>query len=97
MMEPSFWISLSVLGMTICLAVVQGRDHERLVRLERKLNAVLRHFQIDPTSAAPLSDRVKELARDPSKKIEAIKAYREETGTSLIEAKTAIEAFTNGQ
>ncbi len=48
-------------------------------------------------NAAPLSDRVKELARDPELKIEAIKAYREETGASLAEAKDAVEAFMDRQ
>jgi hypothetical protein len=43
--------------------------------------------------AAPLSERVKELARDPGRKIEAIKAYREETGAGLAEAKEAVEAY----
>lgn len=42
---------------------------------------------------APLSDRVKELARDPTRKIEAIKLYREETGEGLAEAKEAVEAY----
>jgi len=41
----------------------------------------------------PLSDRVKEIARDPNRKIEAIQAYREETGAGLAEAKDAVEAY----
>jgi ribosomal protein L7/L12 len=32
-------------------------------------------------------------ARDPSKKIQAIKLYRELTGLGLKEAKDAVEAF----
>ena len=51
-------------------------------------------------SAAPVgvppSDRVKEIARDPARKIEAIKVYREETGASLADAKAAVEAFIEG-
>jgi hypothetical protein len=97
MPDPSIWVILAVLGLGISIAVVQGRDHERLARLERKLNALLRHFEVDPTKGAPLSDRVKELALDPSKKIQAIKAYREETGASLVEAKTAIEDFASNR
>jgi hypothetical protein len=46
---------------------------------------------------AALSDRVKQLASDPSKKIEAIKTYREETGAGLAEAKEAVEAFINSK
>jgi hypothetical protein len=79
--------------IAIWLTVTQIR--ERLVRAERNLNALLRHFSIDPTPA--LSDRVKDLARDPMRKIEAINAYREETGASLAEAKEAVEAFINSK
>jgi len=79
--------------IAIWLTVTQIR--ERLVRNERKLNALLQHFSIDPTPA--LSDRVKDLARDPLRKIEAIKVYREETGASLAEAKEAVEAFINSK
>jgi hypothetical protein len=45
----------------------------------------------------PLSDRVKQLASDPSRKIEAIKVYREETGAGLAEAKEAVEAHISGK
>ena len=86
-------IYVLVLVMAIILLIAQARSQERLARMERKLNAVLRHFAIDPVSGIALSDRVKELARDPSKKIEAIKALREETGTSLVAAKTAVEDY----
>ncbi len=79
--------------LAIWLTVTQIR--ERLVRSERKLNALLRHFSIDP--APGLSDRVRDLARDPMRKIEAIKVYREETGASLAEAKEAVEAFINSK
>jgi ribosomal protein L7/L12 len=48
-----------------------------------------------PLTTRPLSDRVKDLARDPAKKIQAIKVYREETGAGLAEAKQAVEAFVN--
>jgi ribosomal protein L7/L12 len=65
----------------------------RISRMERKLNALLRHHGVDLTQGAPLSDRVKQLAGDPSQKIEAIKVYREETGAGLAEAKDAVEAF----
>jgi ribosomal protein L7/L12 len=47
-------------------------------------------------AAAPLSDRVKDIARDPSRKIEAIQAHREETGAGLAEAKDAVESYING-
>jgi ribosomal protein L7/L12 len=44
-------------------------------------------------SLPPLSPRVQEIARNPDQKIAAIKAYREETGLGLKEAKDAVEAW----
>lgn len=61
---------------------------ERMAKIERGIDPD------QPIPRPPLSDRVKELARDPARKIEAIKVYREETGAGLAEAKEAVEAFT---
>jgi hypothetical protein len=69
----------------------------RIARIEHKLNLLLRHSGIDLLKGLPLSNRVKEIAGDPARKIEAIKVYREETGAGLAEAKQAIEAYTNSQ
>ena len=72
--------------------------NSRLQNIERKLNALIRHHGVDPTQGRlPLSDRVKQLAADPASKIEAIKAYREETGAGLAEAKEAVESFANSR
>jgi ribosomal protein L7/L12 len=65
----------------------------RVGRIEQKLNALLQHHGVEPTHGLALSDRVKQLAADPARKIEAIKAYREETGVGLAQAKEAVEAF----
>jgi ribosomal protein L7/L12 len=88
------WIAPAVvlIGVVAILAIVALID-KRLERTERKLNALLRHFNLEWTRSSPLSDRIKELARDPKRKIEAIKVYREETGAGLAEAKEAVEAF----
>lgn len=93
MPDSSFWISLAVLGMAITLAVVQGRLSDRLIRLERKMDLLLRHEGIDP--APQVSPEVADLVRS-GKKIEAIKAYREMTGASLVEAKERVEAIERG-
>ncbi len=69
----------------------------RVGRIERKLNALLRHHGVDPTQGLPLSDRVKRLADDSATKIEAIKVYREETGAGLAYAKEAVEAYIHGK
>lgn len=69
----------------------------RLVRIERKLNLLIRHNGIDPLQGVPLSERVKQIADDPARKIEAIKLHRQETGASLNEAKDAVEAYVNSK
>ena len=68
----------------------------RLSRLERKVDAILGHLNIefaDPTSPEGLSRDVQLLADDPNKKIEAIRLHREETGLGLKDAKLAVEAY----
>jgi ribosomal protein L7/L12 len=79
----------------IVISATVARVEQRLARTEIKLNALLRHFNIDSAQALRVSDRVQEIARDPTRKIEAIKVYREETGAGLGEAKAAVEAFIN--
>ena len=92
-MEPN----LATIAISILLLVLVyfGNTIVRLRGVERKLKALLRHHGVDPMQGFPLSDRVKQLAADPGHKIEAIKAYREETGAGLAEAKEAIESFVS--
>jgi ribosomal protein L7/L12 len=86
-------VAVGVLAVWVTVSSMQAR----LERVERKLNALLRHSGIDAAEGSPLSDRVKALADDPARKIEAIKVYREETGAGLAEAKAAVEAYINGR
>lgn len=65
----------------------------RIERLERKLDLILRGLKIDVADQLKLSERVRELAADPGKKLEAIGTYREETGCDLAEAKDAVEIY----
>ena len=57
------------------------------------IGAVPKHRSVRPESLPPLSYRCQEAALDPSRKIEAIKIYREETGLGLRDAKAAVEEF----
>jgi hypothetical protein len=88
---------LVVVVVILVAGVSYGNMTARLRGIERKLNALLRHQGVDPTRGLPLSDRVKELASDPQRKIQAIKAYCEETGAGLAEAKEAIEEFIHSK
>ena len=70
-------------------------DSERIRHLDRKVDAIIQHLNIELPEALVnngLSTRVCQLA-DEGKKIEAIKVHREETGVGLKEAKDAIEAY----
>lgn len=88
-----------VLGASLLLVALSSwwSLTDRVGRVERKLNALLRHNGVDPTQGLPLSERVKRLADDPARKIEAIKVYREESGAGLAEAKAAVEAYIHSR
>jgi len=75
------------------LTAERMRARHDIARVDRKLNAVLKHLNFSVAEAFSMSERVQEAARDPGRKIEAIKLYREESGASLLEAKENIEAF----
>ena len=62
-------------------------------RLERKLDALLKHQGVELPSR--LSPEVQLLARDPNKKIAAIRLHREQNpGLGLADAKAEVEDFT---
>ncbi len=73
-------------------------DARRLARLETKLDAIMKHFNLHQTqpSVGELSDEAKALT-DQSKMISAIKLHRVQTGAGLAEAKQAVEAYLAGQ
>ncbi len=67
----------------------------RLVRVEHKLDLILKHLGVeyDPAGGpSGLADEVRRLA-DAGEKIQAIKVHRELTGSGLSEAKLAVEAY----
>jgi hypothetical protein len=75
-----------------------GADRAQRIRLEKKVDLILKHLGLDyveQTPNCPLSPEVQEVARDPGRKIQAIKLHREQTGVGLREAKDAVEAFIN--
>lgn len=64
---------------------------ERIQSTESKLDAVLKHLGGECGKFFEPSDHVKELAKNPRSRINAIKAYREQTGLGLKDARDAIE------
>jgi ribosomal protein L7/L12 len=85
-------IAGSIVGFVlgIGLAVVGLRVSAVSGRLERKLDALLRHAGIDLPKLA--AEEAAALAR-AGRKIEAIKLYREYTGCGLAEAKAKVESL----
>ena len=96
------YVGLGIIGLLIAaaagnsLAVFRPGDRARARRIESKLDLILGKLGItvpDPGAASGLSPAVRELLTDDSRKIEAIKLHREETGVGLKEAKDAVEAY----
>ncbi len=90
------------LSMLLAVAIAIGaygflRIQERLQRTEAKLDAVLKHLGVEWGRFSEPSDRIKELASHPGTRVEAIKAYREQTGLGLKDAKDVIDALTRNQ
>jgi hypothetical protein len=99
-MTPIFATTLGFADFAIIawLVIVFGgavaytsRQPVDLRRLERKLDALLKHQGISAPLEASMSEEVQRLARDPAQKIAAIKLHREQTGLGLAEAKADIE------
>jgi ribosomal protein L7/L12 len=83
------------LAFVACVAVCAvvlfftlGQISFKTARLQRQMDALVKHFGIDLTETA-----VKEAQAlmKSGRKIEAIKVYREYTGVGLAEAKAAVE------
>jgi ribosomal protein L7/L12 len=66
----------------------RARAAERLARVERKLDAILRHQGI-VVSEPELPGIIEHLRQ--GRKIHAIKAYRDQTGATLADAKSTVE------
>lgn len=85
-------IASAVFALAIFYTATAWFKHrERMAKIQQGIDPD------QPTPAQALSDRAKQLASDPAKKIEAIKVHREETGASLAQAKHAVEAFAKSR
>jgi ribosomal protein L7/L12 len=64
-----------------------------VARIERKLAHLAAFLRIDTSNTPPLSERVRELARDPATRSEAIRRYSADTGLGLVEAKAVVDEY----
>jgi ribosomal protein L7/L12 len=88
-----YFLAVLLVGNVI---VAFSSHTRRLQDVERKLNLVLTHLDIDLTAVVPPSSQVIALAADPQHKIAAIKAYRLQTGAGLKEAAAMINKIAAG-
>jgi len=93
-------LAIAVIGLGFLTAALAGRDRRdhrtarQLAAVERKLDVIIAHLGVEvPEPAHPA---VVELL-ERGKKVAAIKAYREQTGADLVEAKTAVERMERGR
>jgi hypothetical protein len=66
----------------------------RTRRSELMVSDIVNYLGLSGASMEEASDEVKALAADPSKFLDAIKAYRTQTGLGLREAKDVIERLS---
>ena len=83
-------------GAVVARASLGPANRDRLTRVEQKLDLLLTHAGLDHTPATKAAWQA--LADEgPARKIAAIKAYREETGAGLADAKQAVEEYIEGR
>ncbi|GHG06604.1 hypothetical protein ACIQUO_15440 [Streptomyces albogriseolus] len=85
-----FLTCVVVLGV-ISIQTQLTRSERRVARVERKLDAVMRHLGLE--EEVPRRDEILALVRD-GKQVQAVKLYREATGAGLLEAKQAVDAMS---
>ena len=82
------WASGFSLGLLVVAFMLIAKTSASVTRMERKLDALVKHSGIDLATAA--AREAAELMK-AGRKIEAIKLYRDLTGAGLAEAKAAVE------
>ena len=88
MPDITFWIAVASLFLLTVMGILQSRTKDQLGRVERKLDALIKHAGIDPFAGA--EREIVDLLRAGGK-IEAIRVYRERSGAGLAEAKRYVE------
>ncbi len=83
-------------GTAVARANFGPANRDRLARVEQKLDLLLTHAGLDYTPATKAAWQAM-ADEGPARKIAAIKAYRDETGSGLADAKRAVEEYIEGR
>jgi hypothetical protein len=84
-------VFVGVIAIWVSVTQMQGR----LERAERKLNALLRHFNIEPAQVRRFPSASRNWHVIPSTRSRRSNSTVKKTGVSLVEAKQAVEEFIN--
>ena len=82
------WLGGFSLGLIAVVLWLIARTSTGVNRVERKIDALLKHSGMD---LAQVALQEAQTLMKAGRKIEAIRVYRELTGASLAEAKAAVE------
>ena len=91
-MENHLWLVFVALGLLVLYLL--GRIARSVHGTEAMMRRWLAHQGVDWETPAEPSRRVRALAASTATQIAAIKAYREETGLGLTEAKAIVDALS---
>ena len=92
-LDVNTYLIAAVAALLVFMAAALRADNSRI---ERKLNAVLSHLEIQtPGTDDDFLQQLQEMVSQ-GHKIEAIKLYRKRTGVGLKEAKDAIDSLPRG-
>ena len=83
-------IVIALLYLAHQISKVYGQNQDIAFRL----NKLLEHQGVELGKVVEPSAKVKELARTKGAEIEAIKAYREQTGLGLKEARAVVQSLS---
>ncbi len=91
-MTDAIWLLFLILCVVALMQLAAiSRTLQETAAMMRRLIA---HQGVDRDTVAEPSDKVKELALNPKSYVAAIKAYREQSGLGLKEAKAVIDELS---
>lgn len=85
-----------LLLLVACVWLLLG-IRQRLSEQAAQLQLLMRHLGVTPGQLTEPTEAIKALARQPNRRIEAIRLYREQTGASLKDAKEIIDRVGAGE